>query len=51
MLSYCLVTVNDLHWGFKPVLCYSKHHIFSTVFEKETEINMHLLSLTRPLRS
>ena len=26
MLSYRLGTVNDFHWGFKPVLSYSKPH-------------------------
>jgi len=30
MLSYRLGTVNDFHWGFKPVLSYSKPHTFST---------------------
>jgi len=27
-VSYRLGTVNDFHWGFKPVLSYSKPHIF-----------------------
>jgi len=31
MLSYRLGTVNDFHWGFKPVLSYSKPHTFSTL--------------------
>ena len=51
MLSYRLGTVNDFHWGFKPVLGYSKPHTFSTSFGEEKEINMHLLTPTRPLRS
>ena len=33
MLSYCLGTVNDFHWGFKPVLSYSKPYTFSTFLE------------------
>ena len=32
MLSYRLGTVDDFHWGFKPVLGYSKPHTFSTIF-------------------
>jgi len=35
MLSYRLGTVNDFHWGFKPVLSYSKPNTFSTFFEKK----------------
>jgi len=35
MLSYRLGTVNDFHWGFKPVLSYSKPHTFSTFFGEE----------------
>jgi len=46
MLSYRLSTVNDFYWGFKPVLSYSKPHTFSTLFGKEKEINIHLLSPT-----
>jgi len=37
MLSYRLDTVNDFHWGFKPVLSYSKPHTFSTFFGEEKE--------------
>ena len=37
MLSYRLGTVNDLHWGFKPVLSYSKPHTFSTSLGEEKE--------------
>jgi len=37
MLSYRLGTVNDFHWGFKPVLSYSKPHTFSTFFGEEKE--------------
>ena len=37
MLSYRLDTVNEFHWGFQPVLSYSKLHTFSTFFgEKKT---------------
>jgi len=37
MLSYRLGTVNDFHWGFKPVLSYSKPHTFSTSLGEEQE--------------
>jgi len=37
MSSYRLGTVNDFHWGFKPVLSYSKPHTFSTSLGKEKE--------------
>jgi len=37
MLSYRLGKVNDFHWEFKPVLSYSKSHIFSTFFGEEKE--------------
>jgi len=37
MLSYRLGTVNDFHWGFKPVLSYSKPHFFSTSLGEEKE--------------
>jgi len=50
MLSYRLGTVNDFHWGFKPVLSLSNPDFFSTFFGEEKEINVHLLSLIRPLR-
>jgi len=36
-LSYRLGTVNDFHWGFKPVLSYSKPHTFSTSLGEEKE--------------
>jgi len=39
MLSYRLGTVNDFHWGFKPVLSYSKPHTFSTSLGEEKERN------------
>jgi len=51
MLSYRLGTVNDCHWELKPILSYSKPHIFSTFFGEEKERKMHLPSPTRPLRS
>jgi len=44
MLSY-------FHWGFKPVLSYSKPHTFSTFIEEENENNVYLLTLTRPFRT
>jgi len=37
MLCYRLGTVNDFHWGFKPVLSYSKPHTFSTSLGEEKE--------------
>jgi len=37
MLSFRLGTVNALHWGFKPVLSYSKPHTFSTSIGEEKE--------------
>ena len=39
MLSYCLGTVNDFHWGLKPVLSYSysKPHTFSTFIGEDRE--------------
>jgi len=37
MLSFRLGTVNALHWGFKPVLSYSKPHTFSTSLGEEKE--------------
>jgi len=39
MLSYRLGTVIDFHWGFKPVLSYSKPHTFSTSLGEEKERN------------
>jgi len=33
--SCSLGTVNDFHWGFKPVLSYSKPHTFSTSLGEE----------------
>jgi len=46
MLSYRLGTVNDFHWGFKPVLSYSKPHTFSTLFGEEKE-RKNALSLSK----
>jgi len=37
MLSYRLGTVNNFHWGFKPVLSNSQPHTFSTFFGEEKE--------------
>ena len=45
MLSYRLGTVNDFHWGFKPVFCYSKPHTSSTFIGEETDNQIHLLFL------
>ena len=43
MLSYHLGSVNDFHWGSKPVLSYSKPHTFSTPLGegKENLININ----------
>ena len=43
MFSY-LGTVNDFHWGFKPVLSYSKPYTFSTFLEKKKKEKVHLIS-------
>ena len=37
MLNYRLGTVNEKHWGFKPVFRCSKPHTFSTFFGEEKE--------------
>ena len=44
MLSYRLGTVNDFHWGLKPVLSYSKPHTFSTSLGEKKEKNAFNLS-------
>jgi len=49
MLSYRLGTVNDFHWGFKPVLSCSKAHTFSTSHgEKKERKNAFNLSSKAP---
>jgi len=35
MFSCHLGMVNDFHWGFKPVFCYSRPHTFQHALEKE----------------
>jgi len=45
MLSYRLGTVNDFHWGFKPVLSYSKPTTFSTFLGEEKERKKCIYSL------
>jgi len=37
MLNYRLGTVNENHWGFKPVFRCSKPHTYSTLIGEETE--------------
>jgi len=37
MLNYRLGTVNEKHWGFKPVFHCSKPHSFSTFSGEEKE--------------
>jgi len=37
MLGYRIGTVNGFHWGFKPVLSYSKPQTSSTFFGEEKE--------------
>jgi len=37
MLNYRLGTVNEKHWGFKPVFRCSKPHTFSTFSREEKE--------------
>jgi len=52
MFNYRLGTVNEKHWGFKPVFRCSKPHTFSTFSGEEKEkINVHSLFLTRALRN
>ena len=50
MLSYFIGTVNDFYCGFKPVLSLTKPHSLSTLVGEKQEINVHLLSPTRPHR-
>jgi len=50
MLSYRLGTVNDFHWGFKPVLSYSKPHTFSLCtwglsWEFKCDLHLHELAI------
>ena len=47
MFSYRLGTVNDIHWGFKPVFRYSKPHTYSTFVgeEKENQLCINTLHL------
>jgi len=51
MLNYRLGTVNEKHWGFKPVFRCSKPHTFSTFSAEAKEKSVHSLFLTRPLRN
>jgi len=37
MLNYRFGTVNEKHWGFKPVFRYSKPYTFSTFSGEEKE--------------
>jgi len=37
MLNYRLGTVNEKHWGFKPVFRCSKPHTYSTLFGEENK--------------
>jgi len=43
MLNYRLGTVNENHWGFKPVFRCNKPHTFSTFSgeEKEKKPSIH----------
>ena len=45
MLNYRLGTVNEKHWGFKPVFRCSKPHTYSTFIEEENEIYSYILFL------
>ena len=50
MLNYRLGTVNEKHWGFKPVFRCSKPHTFSTFSgEEKGKKNVHSFFSTRPL--
>ena len=37
MVNYRLGTVNEKHWGFKPVFRCSKPHTYSTLIGEEIE--------------
>jgi len=41
MLNYRLGTVNEKHWGFKPVFRCSKPHTFSTLSGEEKKMSIH----------
>jgi len=40
MLNYRLGTVNEKHWGFKPVFRCSQPHTFSTFSGEEKEMSI-----------
>jgi len=45
MLNYRLGTVNEKHWGFKPVFRCSKPHTFLTFSGEEKENKMFIHSI------
>ena len=45
MLNYHLGTVNEKHWGFKPVFRCSKPHTYSTFIGEENELYSYILFL------
>ena len=47
MLSYRLGTVNDFHFGFKPVLSYSKPYNLSTYIREDKEMKNAFTVLTQ----
>ena len=49
MLNYRLGTVNENHWGFKPVFRCSKPHTFSTFSGEEKEKNCPFILFTARL--
>jgi len=51
MLNYRLGTVNEKHWGLKPVFRCSKPYSFSTFSGEENERKIYSLFLTRSLRN
>jgi len=50
MLNYRLGTVNENHWGFKPVFRCNKPHTFSTLSrEEKRKKTVHSFFSTMPL--
>jgi len=47
MLNYRLGTVNEKHWGFKPVFRCSKPHTFTTFSGEEKEKNCPFIVFNR----
>jgi len=50
ILNYRLGTVNENHWGFKPVFRCSKPHTFSTLSREEKEKNCPFILFNKATR-